>query len=151
MFDVIPRYDQILTRVPPYDDRDFFGISWDAWHGVRPSSPTDTNQARWLHDPVWNMITAGWHQKPKQRSELPVMYHVFLTAGRRGGGAGEFGVQPDGNLTIAEKFQISKQGASNVEVSSHGSPLSSSLCELRKSRSALMRYVALISALLPQA
>ena len=75
---------------------------------MRPSRSTDASQTQWLHDPVLNLITAGWHQKPKQRCELPVMYRVFLTAGRQEGGTGEFVVQPDGNLMMAEKVQTSK-------------------------------------------
>ena len=88
----------------PYDGRDCFGIAWDAWHGVRPSRPTDTSQTQWLHDPVWNVIAAGWHHKPNKRCELPVMYRVYLTASQQEGGIGELGVQPDGKLTIAERF-----------------------------------------------
>ena len=76
-----PRYDQVLTGVLPYDISDWGGaIAW-LRRGKRPSRPTDPTQNQWLYDPVWDVITTCWSDKPKRRCELSVVHHVFSTSG----------------------------------------------------------------------
>jgi len=45
--------------------------------GKRPSRPTDSGQSRWLQGPIWDVITSGWHDQPKQRCQLSDMYNTF--------------------------------------------------------------------------
>lgn len=75
-----PCYDQVLTGILPYGDSDRYTIAFPIIHGVRPSRPPDLIQGKWLQDPVWNVITTGWSEKPEQRCELPVMHHIFLAS-----------------------------------------------------------------------
>ena len=42
--------------------------------------PKRPSHDRWLRDPVWNVIVAGWHPDPEKRCELSVMHNVFLTS-----------------------------------------------------------------------
>jgi len=70
-------YDQVLTGVLPYHGSDVKGMTTDIYAGKRPSRPIDSSQGRLLQDPVWNVITTGWHGKPKQRCKLSVMYRTF--------------------------------------------------------------------------
>ena len=61
--------------------------------GERPPRPVDPRQNQWLQDPVWNVITAGWHHEPEQRCELPVVYRVFLTSSHQNVESGELSAQ----------------------------------------------------------
>jgi hypothetical protein len=75
-----PRYDQVLTGVLPYDINDWDGMNACIRRGERPSRPTDPTQNRWLDDPVWDVITTCWSDKPNQRCELSVVHRVFSTS-----------------------------------------------------------------------
>jgi len=77
------RYNQVLTGILPYDSNNPSAIARDITGGKRPSRPTDPSQNQWLQDPVWNVITAGWRDVPKERCGLPDVYRAFLTAGQQ--------------------------------------------------------------------
>ena len=47
---------------------------------MRPYRPTDPIQGQWLQGPVWDVITAGWSERPEQRCKLSVMRHIFLVS-----------------------------------------------------------------------
>jgi len=72
-------HDQIMNGVLPYEDRWQTIINING--GVRPPRPKPgyPSKGQWIEDPVWDVITAGWHHEPEQRCELAVVYHVFLT------------------------------------------------------------------------
>ena len=74
-----PTHDKVLTGVLPYDSSDHYEIYYDITGGTRPSRPTGPGQKRWLQDPIWNVIEAGWHHEPAKRCELSVVYRGFLT------------------------------------------------------------------------
>jgi hypothetical protein len=74
-----PHYNQVLTGVLPYDGNNKADVIEDIRHVKRPSRPTDPSQNQWLQDRVWNIITTCWSDKPEQRYELSVVYHVFST------------------------------------------------------------------------
>jgi hypothetical protein len=70
-----------------------------------------------LLDPVWDVITAGWRDKPKQRCELSVVCDIFSTSAEQevqNIKPGDLNTQNDRNLTTAERSQTLKQGYSNV-------------------------------------
>ena len=65
----------------PYDDSNFEdSLITRIREGKRPSRPTEPSQNQWLQDPVWDVITTGWRDKPEQRCELSVVSHVFSAA-----------------------------------------------------------------------
>jgi len=101
-------YDQVLTRVSPYDSDYHSGVMHEIKRGVRPSRP---RWNRWLWDAVWDTITAGWHHEPEQRRDLPAMHNVFLTFG-------ESGPQQLGNLIpqIAFIFQLLRDSEPEIQV-----------------------------------
>ena len=70
-------YAQVLTGVLPYRGSSAKDMITDIRAGRRPSRPMDSSQGRLLQGPVWNIITAGWHDQPNQRCELSAMYRVF--------------------------------------------------------------------------
>ena len=70
-------YNQVLTGVLPYHGSDGADIITQICAGKRPSRPIDSSQSRLLQDPVWNVITAGWHDKPRRRCKLSVIYRAF--------------------------------------------------------------------------
>jgi len=70
-------YGQVLTGVSPYHGRDVSDVITDIRAGKRPSHPIDSNQSQLLQDPVWNVIETGWHNQPKRRCKVSVMYRVF--------------------------------------------------------------------------
>jgi len=70
-------YDQVLTGVVPYHGTDMMMMVYEVRAGRRPSRPTGSGQSRWLQDPVWDAITSGWHDRPKQRCQLSDMYNTF--------------------------------------------------------------------------
>ena len=74
-----PHSAQVLTGILPYHDSDEDSLITDIRCGKRPSRPTDPGQNRWLQDRVWDVIVTCWSDKPQQRYELSVVYHVFLT------------------------------------------------------------------------
>jgi hypothetical protein len=74
-----PRYYQVLTGVLPYDIS-IFDVAVCISSGKKPSRPTGPTQNQWLHDPVWDMITTCWSDKPKRRCKLSVVHHVFSTS-----------------------------------------------------------------------
>jgi hypothetical protein len=118
-------------------------VAVDISLGERPSRPLDISQNQWLSDPIWDTITTCWSDKPEQRYELIVVHQVFSRSSRQGIKRGDLSIQHDRNSTIAERSQALKQGYSSVEISSHGSPLSSSSCESRsqRSREVLARWI----------
>jgi len=61
----------------PYRGRSSKDAITDIRAGKRPSRPTDPDQSRWLQDPVWDVITSGWHHQPEQRCQLSDMYNTF--------------------------------------------------------------------------
>jgi len=73
----LSRYNQVLTGVLPYRGSNLKDMITDIRAGKRPSRPIDSGQSRLLQDPVWNVITAGWHDKPNRRCKLSVMHHTF--------------------------------------------------------------------------
>ena len=74
------RYDQVLTGVLPYGITEGNDVITCIRCGEKPSRPMDPTQNQWLHDPVWDMITTCWNDKPRRRCELPVVHHVFSTS-----------------------------------------------------------------------
>jgi hypothetical protein len=76
-----PRYDQVLTGELPYHLSDYHDVIACITGGKKPSRPTDPTQNQWLHDPVWDVITTCWSDKPKRRCGLSVVHHVFSTPG----------------------------------------------------------------------
>ena len=77
-------YNQVLTGVLPYHGSNLKDMIIDICVGKRPSRQIDSSQSQLLQDPVWNVITTGWHNEPRQRCELSVMYHTFSLSSRRG-------------------------------------------------------------------
>jgi len=51
---------------------------YDIRAGKRPPRPTGSGQSRQLQDPVWDIITRGWHDEPEQRCRLSDVYSTFL-------------------------------------------------------------------------
>jgi len=101
----LSHYNQVLTGVLPYHGRDVPDMIADIRAGKRPSRPIDSSQSRLLQDPVWKVITTGWHDQPNQRCELSVIYHTFSPSGQQevpNFKPGDVNVQNDGNLMIAE-------------------------------------------------
>lgn len=80
---IISYHGQVLTGILSYSGREHVEIYLDITNGVRPSRPTDPRQNRWLPDPIWNVIAAGWQHEPRQRCRLSVMSRVFLAPSRR--------------------------------------------------------------------
>ena len=75
-------YNQVLTGVLPYHGSEENLVA-EICAGKRPSRPIDSSQSRLLQDPIWNVITTGWHDQPKRRCKLSVMYHVFSQPSQR--------------------------------------------------------------------
>jgi hypothetical protein len=88
-------YDQVLTGVLPYGITEISDVIPCIRRGEKPSRPTDPTQNRWLHDPVWDMITTCWSDKLRRRCELPVMHHVFSTPSSQNAKPDEPGVVSD--------------------------------------------------------
>jgi len=112
--------------------------------GERPSRPTNRSQYRWLRDPVWDVIVAGWNHKPVERCGVFDMYYVFSTSSEREREVqevrrGNLNAWNGRDLALAETSQTPKQG--NLGKSSRVSPLSSSFCKTlsQKYRGALMK------------
>jgi hypothetical protein len=146
ILDPISRYDQVLTGVLPYGISDWRDVLTCIKCGKRPSRPTDPVQNQWLHDPVWDMITTCWSDKPKRRCKLPAVYHVFSTSSLQNtepNKPGDLNVQIKRNPTIAKRSQTSEQGYGSVENSSQESPLSSSFCKGRSQKliGELMKWI----------
>ena len=76
----LPHYYQVLTGVLPHDGSNERDITACIRRGERPSRPTDPTQNRWLDDPVWDVITTCWSDKPDQRCEPSVIHRVFSTS-----------------------------------------------------------------------
>jgi len=70
-------YHQVLTGVLPYHGSDSTDMITRFRAGERPSHPINPSGNRWLPDPVWDIITTGWHEQPNKRCELSVMYDVL--------------------------------------------------------------------------
>jgi len=49
----------------------------DIQAGKRPSRPIDSSQSQLLQDPVWNVIAAAWHDKPRRRCKLLAIYYTL--------------------------------------------------------------------------
>ena len=108
----LSRCGQVLTGILPYHGSNIEEMITDIRAGKRPSRPIDPGQSRWLQDPVWDVITAGWHVQPNQRCELPVMYHTFLPPGQQevqNFKLGDTNAQNEGNQTIARTSQTPKR------------------------------------------
>ena len=71
-------YNQVLTWVLPYHGSNMEDTLAYIHAGKRPSRPVNSSQSQWLQDPIWNVITTGWHDRPEQRCKLSAMYHTFL-------------------------------------------------------------------------
>jgi len=56
----------------------------DICAGKRPSRPKGSSKSQWLQDPVWGVITTGWHNQANQRCELSIMYQVFSPSSQQG-------------------------------------------------------------------
>ena len=142
----LPRYDQVLTGILPYDGSDGSVIAWRIRHGARPSRPTDPTQNRWLPDPVWDVITTSWSHKPEHRCELPVVYRAFSTSSQQDVESVEPGDSTTRNgrgAAMTEGSWPLKQADRNVESSSQGSLLSSSSYGIRnlKCKGVLMKWI----------
>jgi len=72
------RDNQVLTGILPYHGSDKKDMVTRIHAGERPSRPIDASKSRLLENRVWDVITTGWHVKPKRRCELSVMYRTFL-------------------------------------------------------------------------
>jgi len=53
--------------------------------GKRPSRPTDSGQSQWLQDPVWDIITSGWHDRPEKRCQLSDLDSTFSLSSQQSG------------------------------------------------------------------
>jgi hypothetical protein len=107
-----PRCGQVLTGILPYDGIDRVNVFTDAALGTRPSRPMDPSQNKWLHDPVWDTISACWNGKPEERPKLSVVYRVFLRYGRREAQSVGLGkVLP----RIASFFQLMRNSEPEIE------------------------------------
>ena len=73
----LSRYDQVLTGVLPYHGSDVENMATDICAGKRPPCPIDSSQSQLLQNPVWNVITTGWHDELKQRCTLSLMHRTF--------------------------------------------------------------------------
>ena len=140
--DTWPCYDQVLTGVSPYHGSDKNDMITRICADERPSRPVDSGLGQLSQDPVWDVITAGWHHQPKQRCELSAMSHAFPPLSQQdvqNVKPGDLNIQHEGNLTTAKVFQKPKQD--NLGRSSHGSPLSSGFCRTlsQKYRDALTK------------
>ena len=105
-------YNQVFTEVLPYHGSNVKDMITSIRAGKRPSRPIDPGQSRWLQDPVWDVITTGWHDQPKQRCELSVMYHTFSSSSQqevRNFKSDDSSVQNEGNLTVAGTPQKPKR------------------------------------------
>ena len=126
----MPHYNQVLTGLLSNDDS--YAVDWDARRGERPPRPTDPSRNQWLQDPVWDAITTCWSNEPEQRSELAVVYDVFLTLSpqnaqnTKSDKPGDLNIQ-NSNFAIAEMPQTLEQEYSNAENYFHGSPVFSRL------------------------
>ena len=78
-----PRYDQVLTGIPPYDSNSRYTIPDRVVNGERPSRPINPFRNRWFRGPVWGVITTGWNHEPEQRCGLSVMHRAFLTSSQQ--------------------------------------------------------------------
>jgi len=79
----LSRYDQVLTGVLPYHGTNVEDMLANIRAGERPSRPIDLNQGQLLQDPVWDVITIGWHDKPTRRCRLSAMYRTFSPPSQR--------------------------------------------------------------------
>ena len=83
----------------------------DISHGKRPPRPRDSNQNRWLQDPVWDAISTCWKNEPAYRYELSVVHEVFSAPSVqdaqsvKSGKSGDSRLRNSAYLTIAERFQ----------------------------------------------
>jgi hypothetical protein len=75
----LPRYNQVLTGVLPYNGGTRGNVINDIRHGIRPPRPASRTQDQWLKDGIWDMILTCWSKKPEQRCELAVVHHAFST------------------------------------------------------------------------
>ena len=111
----LPHYHQVLTGVVPYAGSEEGNMVKDIRHGKRPPRPRDSNQNRWLQDPVWDAISTCWKNEPASRYELSVVYEIFSmpssqgTQGAKPEKSGDLCLRNSGNLTITELSQTSKQ------------------------------------------
>ena len=104
--------DQVLTGVLPYHGSDVNNMITDIRAGKRPSRPIGSSQNQRLQEPVWDVITTGWHVQPNRRCELTVMYHIFLPSVQQAVQnfkPGDFNTENEGNLTIAGTLQTPKR------------------------------------------
>ena len=107
-----PCCNQVLTGVLPYHGSDANDMITRIRAGERPSRPINPSQNRWLQDPVWDVITTGWHDQPKQRCELSVMYHTFSLSSQQevqDFKSGDSSVQNEGDLTVPGASQTPKR------------------------------------------
>jgi hypothetical protein len=104
----LPRYDQVLTGIVPYDDSGFPSIFR---RSKRPSRPTDPSQNQWLQDPVWDTIVTCWSNKPEQRYELSVMHNTFSMP------ANETRLRQRGKILqrIASAFRLPRNSEPEIE------------------------------------
>jgi len=68
---------ETLAEIPPYGNVQGFTIVFHIVNGNRPSRPTN---ARWLQDPIWNMIVACWGEKRDQRWDIRAVQNQFLVS-----------------------------------------------------------------------
>jgi hypothetical protein len=93
----------------------------------------DPSRNQWLQDPVWDAITTCWSSEPEQRSELAVVYDVFLTfspqnaQNTKSDKPGDLNIQNSKIFAIAEMPQTLEQDYSSAENYFHGSPVFSRL------------------------
>jgi hypothetical protein len=81
----------------------------DIRDGKRPSRPRNSSRNRWLQDPVWDVITTCWSDKPEQRCKLSIVYQVFSEYGRqesRNAKLGDLSIRHNRHLTAAETSHI---------------------------------------------
>ena len=112
----------------------------DIRNGKRPPRPRDSNQNRWLQDPIWDAISTCWKNEPANRYQLSVVHEVFSTPSAqdaqsvKSGKSGDSRLRNSANFTISERFQAPKQGCSGAQAFSRGLPLSFSFYEIRSQR-----------------
>jgi len=109
------RYHQVLTGV--YHGRDSTDIITRIRAGERPSRPINPSGNRWLPDPVWDIITTGWHKRPHQRCELSIMYNVLLLSSQqevRHVKPGRLNAQNSESVTIAGAPQPPKRQSRKI-------------------------------------
>jgi len=73
----LSRYNQVLTGILPYHGSNVKDMITNIHAGKRSSRPIASSQGRLLEDPIWNVISTGWHDKPRRRCKLSAMTRTF--------------------------------------------------------------------------